>query len=174
MINPILVVQVEDGNDRLATQTDLGACIDLLEETLGRNLQPGEAVHTFNDHGTLKVRDVEIQYIEASRIQEEEKVLVVFFKMNLSTGWDCPRAETMMSFRSAQDYTYIAQLLGRMIRTPLARRVSSDAELNSVSLFLPYFDEETVKVLLMLYVTVKRLCRQRQEPIKSLLHLRGT
>ena len=30
MINPILVIQVEDGNDRLATQTDLGACIDLL------------------------------------------------------------------------------------------------------------------------------------------------
>ena len=145
MINPILVIQVEDGNDRLATQTDLGACIDLLEETLGRNLQPGEAVHTFNDYGTLQVLDVEIQHIEASRIQEEESVLVVFFKMNLSTGWDCPRAETMMSFRSAQDYTYIAQLLGRMIRTPLARRISSDAELNSVSLFLPYFDEETVK-----------------------------
>ncbi|MEV2910885.1 DEAD/DEAH box helicase family protein [Paenibacillus larvae] len=68
MVNPILVIQVEDGNDRIATQTDLGACIDLLEETLGR-----------------------------------------------------------------------------MIRTPLARRISSDAELNSVSLFLPYFDEETVK-----------------------------
>ena len=46
-----------------------------------------------------------------------------------------PRAETMMSFRSAQDYTYIAQLLGRMIRTPLARRIASDAELNNVSLF---------------------------------------
>ncbi|MEV2382154.1 DEAD/DEAH box helicase family protein [Paenibacillus larvae] len=68
MVNPILVIQVEDGNDRIATQTDLGACIDLLEETLGR-----------------------------------------------------------------------------MIRTPLARRISSDAELNSISLFLPYFDEETVK-----------------------------
>lgn len=145
MVNPILVIQVEDGNDRIATQTDLGACIDLLEESLGRRLRPGEAVHTFNDHGTLIVRDVEIQQIEASRIQDDENVIVVFFKMNLSTGWDCPRAETMMSFRSAQDYTYIAQLLGRMIRTPLARRISSDAELNSVSLFLPYFDEETVK-----------------------------
>ena len=89
--------------------------------------------------------NVEIQQIEASRINDEENVMVVFFKMNLSTGWDCPRAETMMSFRSAQDYTYIAQLLGRVIRTPLARRISSDAELNSVSLFLPYFDEETVK-----------------------------
>jgi type III restriction enzyme len=145
IVNPILVIQVEDGNDRIATQTDLGACIDLLEESLGRRLRPGEAVHTFNDHGTLKVRDVEIRQIEASRIQNDENVIVVFFKMNLSTGWDCPRAETMMSFRSAQDYTYIAQLLGRMIRTPLARRISSDAELNSVSLFLPYFDEETVK-----------------------------
>lgn len=102
-------------------------------------------MHTFNDRGTLKVRDVEIQQIEASRINDEENVMVVFFKMNLSTGWDCPRAETMMSLRSAQDYTYIAQLLGRVIRTPLARRISSDAELNSVSLFLPYFDEETVK-----------------------------
>jgi type III restriction enzyme len=71
--------------------------------------------------------------------------MIVFFKMNLSTGWDCPRAETMMSFRSVQDYTYIAQLLGRVIRTPLARRISSDAELNSVSLFLPYFNEKTVE-----------------------------
>ncbi|MGI6746610.1 MAG: hypothetical protein ACOX45_10920 [Acutalibacteraceae bacterium] len=112
---------------------------------MGRKLQPGEAVHTFNDRGTLNVRDVEIRRIEASRIEDDENSIVVFFKMNLSTGWDCPRAETMMSFRSAQDYTYIAQLLGRMIRTPLARRIASNAELNSVSLFLPYFDAETVK-----------------------------
>ena len=145
MVNPILVIQVEDGNEREATHTDLGTCIDLLEESIGRKLQPGEVVHTFNDRGTLKVRDIEIQQIEASRINDEENVMVVFFKMNLSTGWDCPRAETMMSFRSAQDYTYIAQLLGRVIRTPLARRISSDAELNNVSLFLPYFDEETVE-----------------------------
>ena len=147
LVKPILVVQVEDGGEREATHTDLGICIDLLEESLGRKLLPGEAVHTFNDRGTLTVRDVEIQKIEASRIEEDERSLVVFFKMNLSTGWDCPRAETMMSFRSAQDYTYIAQLLGRMIRTPLARRISSDAELNSVSLFLPYFNEETVETV---------------------------
>ncbi|WKB36363.1 hypothetical protein QS257_04315 [Terrilactibacillus sp. S3-3] len=122
MINPILVVQVEDGNEREVTHTDLGACIDLLEGALERKLLPGEVVHTFNDRGTIKVRDVDIQQIEASRIEEEENVKVVFFKMNLSTGWDCPRAETMMSFRSAQDYTYIAQLLGRMIRTPFGKK----------------------------------------------------
>jgi len=144
VVKPILVIQVEDGTDREATRTDIGMCIDTLEEALGRKLIDGEVVHTFNDRGTLYTRDIEIRRIEASRIEEDETAMIVFFKMNLSTGWDCPRAETMMSFRSAQDYTYIAQLLGRMIRTPLARRISSDAELNNVSLFLPYFDKDTV------------------------------
>jgi type III restriction enzyme len=145
VVRPILVVQVEDGTDSIATRTDISACISMIEECIGRHLRSGEVVHTFNDRGLLEINGVEIQNIEASRIEENEAVSVVFFKMNLSTGWDCPRAETMMSFRSAQDYTYIAQLLGRMIRTPLARRIMSDAELNNVSLFLPYFDEETVK-----------------------------
>jgi type III restriction enzyme len=146
-VRPILVVQVEDGNDREITQTDLDFCVTVLEDLLGRNLLAGEAVHTFDKHEKVTVRDLDIHHIDPSRIEEDEKAMVVFFKMNLSTGWDCPRAETMMSFRHANDYTYIAQLLGRMIRTPLARRVESDAELNNVSLYLPFFDEETVKMV---------------------------
>ena len=69
---------------------------------------------------------------------------MVLFKENLSTGWDCPRAETMMSFRKAQDVTYIAQLLGRMIRTPLQCHVMVDESLNDVRLYLPYFNKDTV------------------------------
>jgi len=146
-VRPILVVQVEDGNDRIVTQTDLETCVRVLENALGRNLRSGEAVHTFDKHETIKIGDLEIRNIEASRIEDDENAMVVFFKMNLSTGWDCPRAEAMMSFRHASDYTYIAQLLGRMIRTPLARRVEADAELNNVGLFLPFFDEDTVKMV---------------------------
>ena len=144
-VKPILVVQVDDGSDREVTKTDLDTCIDILQDTLGRKMNPGEVVHTFHDHGVINVRDVEIRPIEPERIEEDTQVQIVFFKMNLSTGWDCPRAEAMMSFRSANDFTFIAQLLGRMIRTPLARRIQSDAELNNVSLFLPYFDDRTVK-----------------------------
>ena len=59
---------------------------------------------------------------------------MVLFKEALTTGWDCPRAEVMLSFRSAQDYTYIAQLIGRMVRTPLARRIATDDVLNTLSL----------------------------------------
>lgn len=143
-VNPVLVIQVEDGSANQVTSTDIDVCIDCIEEVIGRHLLPGEAVHTFNGYDTLTYGNTELRYVEASRIEEDPNIRVVFFKMNLSTGWDCPRAETMMSFRSAQDYTFIAQLLGRMIRTPLARHIDSDAELNNVSLFLPYFDEDTV------------------------------
>ena len=146
-VRPVLVIQVEDGNEREITQTDLDSCISILEDAIGRRLQAGEVVHTFDKHETIKRHGLDIRRVDASRIEEDEKAIVVFFKMNLSTGWDCPRAETMISFRHANDYTYIAQLLGRMIRTPLARRVESDAELNNVGLFLPFFDEKTVKMV---------------------------
>ena len=151
VVYPILVVQVEDGNERVPTHTDLTACISLLEEELGTKLHTGEVVHTFNDHGAITIGDLVIRQVEASYIEDSHEIKVVFFKMNLSTGWDCPRAETMMSFRGAQDSTYIAQLLGRMIRNPLARRVLSDSTLNDVSLFLPHYDkmaaEDVIKAL---------------------------
>lgn len=144
VVRPILVVQVEDGTERTLTRTDLDTCITTLESVIGRRLREGEVVHTFNDTGELEIAGHQVRRIDASRIEEDDKAGVVFFKMSLSTGWDCPRAEAMMSFRRAQDHTYIAQLLGRMVRTPLARRIEADASLNDVHLFLPHYDQETV------------------------------
>ena len=88
---------------------------------------------------------LKIHHVDASDIADNKKIRVVFFKENLSTGWDCPRAETMMSFRHAQDATYIAQLLGRMIRTPLQRHIDVDETLNEVRLFLPHFNKDNVE-----------------------------
>ena len=48
-----------------------------------------------------------------------------------------------MSFRPAKDNTHITQLLGRMVRTPLARRVPGNDLLNSVDCVLPHFDRST-------------------------------
>jgi len=86
--------------------------------------------------------------MEASRIQDQTAVQVVFFKMSLTTGWDCPRAEVMMSFRKAKDHTLIAQLVGRMIRTPLTRRIEASEVLNTVELFLPHYDEQALSSIL--------------------------
>ena len=145
VVYPILVVQVEDGTDKMLTKTNLSTSLGTLESAIGRRLREGEVAHTFNDSGDLNVDGRRVRRIEASRIQEERNIGLVLFKMSLSTGWDCPRAEVMMSFRRAQDHTYIAQLLGRMVRTPLARRVDSDTALNDVHLFLPHYDQATVE-----------------------------
>ena len=51
----------------------------------------------------------------------------------------------MMSFRRVNDATYIAQLLGRMVRTPMQMHIQVDDVLNDVHLYLPYFNENTVK-----------------------------
>ncbi len=143
-VRPLLVVQVEDGNDRQSTKTPLPDVIATLESIIGARLGEGEVAHTFHNVGDLDVAGHTVRYVEASRIEAHPKIKVVLFKMSLSTGWDCPRAEVMMSFRRANDHTYIAQLLGRMVRAPLARRVEKDAALNDVHLYLPHYDRTTV------------------------------
>jgi type III restriction enzyme len=142
---PVLVVQVENGTDRQLTKTDLAAALTVIESAIGRRLNEGELAHAMHDTGDLDVGGRRVRKVEASRIDADKNIGVVFFKTSLSTGWDCPRAEVMMSFRRAEDHTYIAQLLGRMVRTPLARRIEKDAALNDVHLFLPYFDTPSVQ-----------------------------
>jgi type III restriction enzyme len=148
LVSPILVIQVEDGTDKTLTKTDLVTTLTTVESIIGRRLQDGEVAHTLNESGDLEINGHRVRRVEASRIEEDRKIGIVLFKMSLSTGWDCPRAEVMMSFRRAQDHTYIAQLLGRMVRTPLARRIESHAELNEVRLLLPHYDRTTVKSLI--------------------------
>jgi type III restriction enzyme len=147
-VSPILVIQVEDGNDKVLTKTNLNTALAALESAIGRRLDENEVAHAFNDSGELTIDGRRVRHVEASRIEEDARVRVVLFKMSLSTGWDCPRAEVMMSFRRAQDHTYIAQLLGRMVRTPLARRVEKNAALNDVHLFLPHYDKDAVEAVI--------------------------
>lgn len=145
-VNPVFVIQVQNQAGGSVSETDLADCLQKIEERTGFRFDNGEVVHTFGQtSSTLLLNGIEVQYLEPSRIADERKVKVVFFKENLSTGWDCPRAETMMSFRHAADSTYIAQLLGRMVRTPMQMRIQVDDVLNDVHLFLPYFNATTVK-----------------------------
>lgn len=140
-IHPAMVIQVEDGNEskKILTRTNLELAIQTLEHEIGP-IKDEELAHSFQEDGEISVGGRKIRKIEASRIQEETCIKFVFFKMALTTGWDCPRAEVMMSFRRAQDHTLIAQLIGRMIRTPLARRIEGQELLNSVSLYLPHYN----------------------------------
>lgn len=101
----------------------------------------GESVrHVFGEHSAQKFGSWDVDWIEPQRVESTTHVRVLVAKDAVSTGWDCPRAEVLVSFRPAKDQTHITQLLGRMVRNPLARRVPGDERLNSVDCILPFFD----------------------------------
>lgn len=144
-VNPILVIQVQNGSGNQISATDLNECLRIMEERLGDRFLEGQVVHAFGEGTpTIQIGGLNVPYCEPSRIADDKRIKVVFFKETLSTGWDCPRAEVMMSFRRAVDYTYIAQLLGRMVRTPTQQHINVDETLNDVHLYLPQFNEATV------------------------------
>ena len=140
-VRPILVVQVQDGSGKQLSKTDIADAIRVIQEEAGQ--LPTDAIgHCFQEGTRVTVGDRDIRYVAPSDVQSDAVLRVVFFKTSLNTGWDCPRAEVMMSFRTAADATLIAQLVGRMVRTPLARRIDSDELLNTVALYLPHYDRE--------------------------------
>jgi type III restriction enzyme len=138
-VTPALVIQVK----AKASEVELKATIDTLANAW--SILDGKAIgHAFQEHTTLNLGTRTVRYVAPQDIQDDPHLRVVLFKEALTTGWDCPRAEVMLSFRSAQDYTYIAQLIGRMVRTPLARRIATDDVLNTVALYLPYYADAQV------------------------------
>jgi len=135
---PLLVLQAPNTPD----PDQLGRALD---EVFSEFPEFGESAvrHVFGDHTTQQFGSWAVDWIEPQRVQETSKVRVLVAKDAISTGWDCPRAEVLVSFRPAQDHTHITQLLGRMVRSPLARRIPGDDKLNSVECILPFFDRTT-------------------------------
>lgn len=146
VIEPILVVQIENAPEDKFSNTDVAAAIKAIREVGGDLVKPDEAfAHATGTEKEEPVPGMSLRYLAPDDIDRDPDVRVVFFKTSLNQGWDCPRAEVMTSFRTHEDDTLIAQLIGRMVRAPLARRIEERDELNSVELFLPYFDERTVE-----------------------------
>lgn len=135
---PLMVVQMPNspGADELCT----------VFETIYHEWPelPTDAVaNVFGEHKDISAGGFKAPYLPPEMVQDQSHIRVLLAKDAISTGWDCPRAEVFVSFRPAKDVTYITQLLGRMVRTPLARRIPGNDLLNSVACVLPRFDQET-------------------------------
>jgi len=136
---PLLVFQVPN----MPSAGEVGRWLDTLFARYP-DLRRDSVAHVFGEHTTQHFGPHEVPYIAPQRVQESTWVRVLVAKDAISTGWDCPRAEVMVSFRAASDKTHITQLLGRMVRTPLARRIPGNDRLNSVECLLPNFNRKTV------------------------------
>lgn len=139
---PLLVVQVPNK----PTDALLRSALDAIREEWSE-LQSDAIAHVFGDHTPIEVGGETIPHVGPERVQDESHIRVLLAKDAISTGWDCPRAEVLVSFRPAKDQTHITQLLGRMVRTPLARRVPGNDKLNSVECLLPHFDRTTASAV---------------------------
>jgi hypothetical protein len=137
---PLMVLQVPNTPDA----GELGKWLDTIF-LAWPDLPFDSVAHVFADHTSRMFGNRTVPYIEPQRVQSSNWCRILIAKDAISTGWDCPRAEVMMSFRSAQDPTHITQLLGRMVRTPLARRIPGNDRLNSVDCLLPRFDKKAVE-----------------------------
>jgi len=136
---PLMVLQVPNTPD----PNDIGRALDTIYHQW-LELPSGSVAHVFGEHTTQQFGNRNVPYISPEHVQDSTWVRVLIAKDAISTGWDCPRAEVMVSFRAAVDRTHITQLLGRMVRSPLARRIPGDDRLNSVDCLLPKFNVKTV------------------------------
>ncbi|MDR3489788.1 MAG: DEAD/DEAH box helicase family protein [Bradyrhizobium sp.] len=145
---PLMVLQVPN----LPDHKEVGRWLDTVFERWPE--LPYDCVaNVFGEHKTEVFGGRTATYIAPERVQEADWVRILIAKDAISTGWDCPRAEVMVSFRAATDKTHITQLLGRMVRTPLARRIPGNERLNSVDCLLPHFDKKSVEAVVMALMT---------------------
>lgn len=139
---PLMVLQVPNSPDK----NEIGAWLDTIFEEWPE-LPRDSIANVFGEHATETFAGYEVPYIAPERVQESDWVRILVAKDAISTGWDCPRAEVMVSLRRATDKTHITQLLGRMVRTPLARRIPGNERLNAVDCLLPNFDKKSVEAV---------------------------
>lgn len=150
---PLLVIQIPnksegERNTEKGRQEEDGTIHRALE-TVRKNWgdMPEDCVaHVLGDRATIELGSYVIPRVAPQEIEHDHRIRVLIAKDAVSTGWDCPRAEILVSLRPGRDATYITQLLGRMVRTPLAQSTRDD-RLNSASCYLPRFDKATAKIV---------------------------
>jgi DNA or RNA helicases of superfamily II len=145
---PLMVLQVPNSPDH----NEIGMWLDTIFEQWPE--LPHDCVaNVFGEHKSETFGRYSVPYIPPERVHESDWVRILVAKDAISTGWDCPRAEVMVSFRAASDKTHITQLLGRMVRTPLARRIPGNERLNAVDCLLPHFNKKSVEAVVTSLMT---------------------
>jgi len=146
LLDPILLVQVEDGTASVLSKSPLAEILSTIEA----ELEPADSswvAHAFQTGTNIGPEEYgyPVRFLAPAEINADEDVRVVLFKSSLNTGWDCPRAEVMVSFRTAKDPTSIAQLVGRMVRARLAKHIVRFEVLNTAIVLLPKYETKAVK-----------------------------
>lgn len=143
-VHPCMIVQMPDK----CTEQQIEYVCKVIEQEIPELLKGKWAmVNVFGDQKKITAGKYVLEYVHPEEIQDTYEIVVVFAKVAITTGWDCPRAEVLYSIRVSHDATDIEQMIGRMIRTPLAKRIDTESLLNEIHCYLPYYDKETTEAI---------------------------
>ncbi|MDQ0636359.1 type III restriction enzyme [Arthrobacter pascens] len=140
---PLLVLQLPDRSKADTTAEDR-----LIGEIMGRlstdldDFTEDCVAHVLGDRGTIETKAGDIPKVDPDTVAADTGLRVLIAKEAITAGWDCPRAEVLLSLRTLNDDTAITQMLGRMVRTPLAKTTEVE-RLDLVACYVPYFDRTT-------------------------------
>jgi type III restriction enzyme len=145
LLDPILLIQVEDGSGTKLSKSPLQNILATVHEQIQPE-GPDWIAHAFQSGSDIgpDAYGYPLRFLAPADIDTDPDVRVVLFKSSLNTGWDCPRAEVLVSFRPASDPTSIAQLIGRMVRARLAKHIDRFEVLNTCLVLLPRYNSQAV------------------------------
>jgi len=113
-VNPLVLVQLPDS----------GSVPEDVKEELERHLL---VRHNITDaNGKLAVwLSEEKRHIKGVE-KADSPVEVLFFKQGIALGWDCPRAQVLVSLREMKSPSFTSQVLGRILRQPERKAYPND------------------------------------------------
>jgi len=129
-VQPLLVLQTPNTPD----PNDVGVALDTIFAEYP-DLRASCVRHVLGEHSTQKFGAWDVDWVEPQRVQDEAHVRVLIAKDAISTGWDCPRAEVLVSFRPARDTLTSLNCSGAwsVILWLAAYRETSDLTLSTAS-----------------------------------------
>ena len=113
-VNPLVLLQIPN--------TEAGeAKKDVIKEFLASK-------GVTENNGKLAIWLTDSENFDKNLIRDNDnKCEFLIFKTAVATGWDCPRAQILVTFRETKSETFKIQTIGRILRTPEAK--SYDDEL---------------------------------------------
>jgi type III restriction enzyme len=130
-INPLILIQLPN-DEQEKKDTDGQNKLDFSKEYLIKNNIDKSEIATWLSDKKENLDNI----VKDGAI---EKVLI--FKQAAATGWDCPRAQILVSFREIKSPVFRVQVLGRILRMPEAKHYENNL-LNHSYCYTSYSKQE--------------------------------
>jgi len=164
-INPLILIQFPDGKS-IEHELARSNIESILLDRYGIGINNGKLAVWLSEESENK-DDID----KLDGLQE-----VLFFKQAIAVGWDCPRAQILVSLRDIRSDTFQIQVLGRILRQPLRKHFNDDL-LDHAYVFtnLESFklDREAEALVGTRFVSVKDEFRDTVLPLPSTWQIRS-